>query len=217
MSLKSWKFQEVVHLNELSIDLTFSLDSPLHITGDQIHRGVNKSAYLRKALNNEICVIPATTIKGVLRHKLEFLLRGLKRTCCDDQKCGDCKACEIFGHPGKRSPLMFQDAKCEGAIKIRPGVRIDRRRRVALDRHLFSIEIVEGETFHTEIKGFFESYESALEACAMIWAAARFCEGFGAGRSYGLGWSRLDTFKAEIDGDKVASETIEQKVKEVLQ
>ena len=184
----------MVHLNELSIDLTFSLDSPLHITGDQVHRGVNKSVYLRKALNNEICVIPATTVKGVLRHKLESLLRGLGKKCCYDQDCSECKACKIFGHPRKQSPLMFQDAKCEGTIKIRPGVRtgvrIDRKRRVALDRHLFSIEIVEGETFHTEIKGFFESCEDAIEACAMIWAAARFCEGFGAGRSYGLGLSQ---------------------------
>lgn len=207
----------MVHLNELSISLTFSLDSPLHITGDQAHRGVNKSVYLRKALNNEINAIPATTIKGVLRHKLEFLLRGLGKKCCYDQNCGKCIACDIFGHPGKQSPLMFQDAKCEGTIKIRPGVRIDRKRRVALDRHLFSIEIVEGETFHTEIKGFFESYEEALEACTMIWAAARLCEGFGAGRSYGLGWSHLDAFKAEIDGDEITLKTIEQRVKEVFQ
>lgn len=204
-------------MNNLSITLTFSLDSPLHITGDQVRRGVNKSVYLRKLLNNEINVIPATTIKGVLRSRLEYLLRGLERKCCFDQNCGDCIACDIFGHPRRKSPLIFQDARCNGTIRIRPGVKIDRKRRVALDRHLFSIEVVEGENFKTEIKGFFDSYEKALYTCAVIWAAAKFCEGFGAGRSYGLGWSRLNTFEAEIDGVPITLEAIEQKVKEVFQ
>ena len=204
-------------MNNLSIKLTFSLDSPLHITGDQVHRGVNKSTYIRKLLENDFCVIPATTIKGVLRSKIEFLLRGLGKNCCFDQKCGDCIACDIFGHPRKESPLIFQDARCDGTIIIRPGVKIDRRRRVALDKHLFSIEVVEGDTFQTEIKGFFEAYEKALKACAVIWTAAKFCEGFGAGRSYGLGWNHLKTFEAEIDGEPIALETIERKAKEVFQ
>lgn len=207
----------MVYLNNLSIELTFSLDSPLHITGDQVHRGVNKSTYIRELLENEIYVIPATTIKGVLRSRVEYLFRGLGKNCCCDQNCGDCIVCDIFGHPRKESPLIFQDAKCNGTITIRPGVRIDRRRRVALDKHLFSIEVVEGDTFQTQIKGFFESHEKALKACTVIWTAANFCKGFGAGRSYGLGWSRLNTFEAEIDSEPIALGTIEQIAKEVFQ
>ena len=213
-------------MNNLSIKLTFSLDSPIHITGDRISRGVNKSMCIRKLLNNEIHIIPATTIKGVLRSALEYLLRKseeieylLRKSeeICFDQNCGICLACEFFGHPGKESPLIFQDAKLNGEIMIRPGVRIDRRRKVALDRHLFSVEVVGGDTFQTEIKGFFESYEKALKACAVIWIAAKFCKGFGAGRSYGLGWSRLKTFDAEIDDKTIALAAIEQKAREVFQ
>ena len=206
----------MVYLNNLSIKLTFSLDSPIHITGDRISRGVSKSMCIRKLLDNEIYVIPATTIKGVLRSGLEYLLRRSDEICLD-QGCGVCLACDIFGHPRKESPLIFQDAKLNGEIIIRPGVKIDRRRKVALDRHLFSIEVVGGDTFQTEIKGFFESYEKALKACAVIWTAAKFCGGFGAGRSYGLGWSHLKTFDAEIDDKTIALAVIEQKAREVFQ
>ncbi|MGC1122447.1 MAG: RAMP superfamily CRISPR-associated protein [Candidatus Methanofastidiosia archaeon] len=204
-------------MNNLSMRITFTLDSPLHITGDQVHRGVNKSAYIQELLEDEICVIPATTVKGVLRSRLEYLLRGLGKKCCTDQSCGHCFVCRIFGHPRKESPLMFQDASCDGTIRIRPGVRINRKRKVALDKHLFSIEIVEANTFRTEIRGFFESHGDALEACAALWTAAKSCEGFGAGRSHGLGWSCLNTFDARIDGKTVAPEVIEKKAREVFQ
>ncbi len=203
-------------MNNLSIRLKFSLDSPLHVTGDRIHKGITKSAYIRDIRDDRIYAIPATTIKGILRHRLEYFLRGLGKPCCYDQDCGKCIPCDIFGHPRSKSPLFFQDASCEATIKIRPGVRINRKRKVALDKHLYSIETVEAEKFQTEIRGFFESYERALYVCGLIWMAARFCEGFGAGRSHGLGWSRLDEFEAEIDGEKIALATIEQKVREVL-
>lgn len=207
----------MAYLNNLSIKLTFSLDSPLHITGDQIHRGVNKSTYIKKLLNNEVSAIPATTIKGILRSRLEYILKGLNKEICNTQDYGKCMVCDIFGHPKKKSPLIFQDATCDGKITIRPGVRIDRKRKVALDKHLFSIEVVEGDTFQTEIKGFFTSYEKAFEACAVIWIVAKFCKGFGAGRSYGLGWSCLNTFEAKIDEEIITSETIEEKAREVFQ
>lgn len=204
-------------MKNLSIRLRFSLDSPLHITGDQVRRGVSKSTYLRRLSDNTAAAIPATTVKGILRSRLEYLLRGLGKEACCSQNCGKCMACDIFGHPRGKSPLIFQDAVCDGTIAIRPGVRIDRKRKIALEKHLFSYEIVEGDTFETEIKGFFESCEKAISTCVVIWTAAQFCKGFGAGRSYGLGWSSLDAFEAKIDGKDILLETIKHGAKEVFQ
>jgi CRISPR/Cas system CSM-associated protein Csm3 (group 7 of RAMP superfamily) len=207
-------------VHELQISLSFRMESPLHTAADRIEKGVHKSTYVREILQNHMSrlpAIPATSVKGTLRARLEYLLRKVGKQACLTQSCGDCDVCKIFGHPRKRSPLIFQDATCHGEIRIRPGVKIDRKRKVASEQHLFSLEIVDGDTFHTQITGYFDRYEDAFFACAAIWAAATFCRGFGAGRSRGLGWSRLEEFRAKIDENEVPLGKIKEKAREVLQ
>lgn len=201
-------------MHEVQISLTFRMESSLHTSADRIEKGVHKLTYVREVLKNGtrgLPAIPATSIKGTLRARLEYLLRGIKESGVEKT------VCEIFGHPKRRSPFIFQDATCQGAIKIRPGVQIDRKRKVASEEHLFSLEVVDGDVFHTQITGHFDSYKDALFACAAIWIAATFCKGFGAGRSRGLGWSTLNEFTVKIDKEKVPLEKIKQKAKEVLQ
>lgn len=70
-------------------------------------------------------VIPATAIKGVVRSRMEYILRSLGQHACLDQRCGrvDCLPCQCFGHAGGprtsvsvglRSPVRTENAFLEG-------------------------------------------------------------------------------------------------------
>jgi CRISPR/Cas system CSM-associated protein Csm3 (group 7 of RAMP superfamily) len=201
-------------MHEVRIDLTFGMESPFHTSADRIKKGVQKSTYVREISENgtvSMPAIPATTIKGTLRARLEYLLNGIKKS--DTQKIID----NTFGNPHKRSPLIFQDATCKGSLIIRPGVQIDRKRRISLEGNLFTLEVADGDVFSNQITGYFSSYDDALSSCAAIWIACTFCKGFGGGRSRGLGWITLHEFKAIIDEKDIPIEDIKQKAKEVLQ
>jgi CRISPR/Cas system CSM-associated protein Csm3 (group 7 of RAMP superfamily) len=201
-------------MHEVRIDLTFSMESPFHTSADRIKKGVHKSTYVREIFENctvSIPAIPATTIKGTLRARLEYLLNGINKS--DAQEIID----NTFGNPHKRSPLIFQDATFEGSVIIRPGVQIDRKRRISLEQHLFTLEVADGDEFENQITGYFNTYNDALSSCAAIWIAATFCKGFGGGRSRGLGWCTLKKFNAKIDEKDISLEKIKQKAKEVLQ
>jgi len=88
-------------------------------------------------------VIPARSLRGVIRSRAEYILRSLGVPACKDQKCGKetCPTCMIFGHGGgqsragavrRRSRVRFLDAKLVDANGA--DARVSDRTHVAIDR-----------------------------------------------------------------------------------
>ncbi|MBK8867348.1 MAG: hypothetical protein IPN45_04660 [Actinomycetales bacterium] len=63
--------------------------------------------------------IPATSIKGVVRSRMEYILRSLGVHACMDQKCGRdvCLPCQVFGHGGAETS--------SSSVGLRSRVRVD--------------------------------------------------------------------------------------------
>ncbi|MBM3237486.1 hypothetical protein FJZ31_14445 [Candidatus Poribacteria bacterium] len=113
----------------------------------------------------ERLVIPASTIKGRLRHECEIIARAKKYVICESPKAenmcpqlnslselerkqietddtGNCIVCQIFGSPKSPARVMFNDLICEDefATEMRGGISINRRRRAVEDAKLFRLE-----------------------------------------------------------------------------
>ncbi|MGW5440570.1 RAMP superfamily CRISPR-associated protein [Nocardia asteroides] len=79
-------------------------------------------------------IVPGTTLKGVLRSRVEYICRVLDLPACTGADCGHCRPCVLFGHgaagtdgtPG-RARIAIPDAA------IRKPHR-EQRRHVAIDR-----------------------------------------------------------------------------------
>ena len=117
-------------------------------------------------------MIPASALKGSLRVAFERLLGGLGEPVCHlshpDQACppnSRCLCCQLFGAPGWNGILRFQNARLNETLRplftkrasddqmevpsglgysLRPGVAINRGRKVAEDAFLYTAEIVSG-------------------------------------------------------------------------
>jgi len=106
-------------MNELKVEMTFALETPLHVAGDRLAFGVDRAIYLDpRAGKTERPAIPATTLKGVLRYHVEALLRAKGHDVCEaprpDRMCpragkSTCMVCEVFGSPRIKSRLIFQE------------------------------------------------------------------------------------------------------------
>lgn len=90
-------------------------------------------------------LIPGTTMKGVLRSRVEFVLRAVGLPACEDQTCGQCRPCMWFGHAGgldagqgragRRAQVRFVDSRVADQTD---GIKIHVRRttHVAIDRFM---------------------------------------------------------------------------------
>lgn len=122
-------------------------------------------------------LIPGSSIKGVVRSRMEYILRTVGLPACSPQaeapSCGSCLPCRFFGFGGnddaqssvvgRRGVVMPRDAVVSGGVKCaRTHVAIDRftggaaqRTRVDVDGvptggrggMLFTVEAVEGGDF----------------------------------------------------------------------
>lgn len=168
-------------------------------------------------------LIPASQLKGRLRHECEKLARGLGWPVCDspnpqtmcpqwadfpnnekerfarsDYKVKDyekyhCLICQMFGNPVLPSRLLFDDLICETDPDslpevLRPGVTINRRRRIAEDKKLFLLETSPANVnlpFTGEIH-FLPG--SPCYAKPLLMAALHHVHALGGSKSAGLGW-----------------------------
>ncbi|MEV0359415.1 RAMP superfamily CRISPR-associated protein [Nocardia sp. NPDC050697] len=79
-------------------------------------------------------IVPGSTLKGVLRSRVEYICRVLGAPACEHADCGHCRPCLLFGHgapdengtPG-RARIAIGDAEIRHA-------RREQRRHVAIDR-----------------------------------------------------------------------------------
>lgn len=213
-------------MKKLKVEMIFALDSPYHVSGDRLSFGIDKAIYIDPRNDKtKTPAIPATSLKGVLRSHVESILRAKRVDVCEapraDRMCpregkSNCIVCEVFGSPRIKSRLVFQDIVLNSDIDTRMGVGIERRRKTSKEAHLFSFEIGYGKQFSTKIKGLFKSSDEAMNACALLFAGAKACFALGGAKSRGLGWMKLQRFKATIDDSEISMHDIEAKLKEVL-
>jgi CRISPR/Cas system CSM-associated protein Csm3 (group 7 of RAMP superfamily) len=185
-------------------------------------------------------IIPGSTLKGRLRWDCERIARALGWPVCRapqpdnmcpyvlplrDGRASFCIVCEVFGAPGHRSPLWFDDAglllreelhhtpvgKFRESLQdrrtfdaqIRPSVSISRRRRAAFSKRLFFTETSAPNArflFRACIEGDLPSDRHR----ALLLAGVRMLSFIGGGRSRGLGWVRVAACR--IDGREVAAD-----------
>lgn len=212
---------------------TFSLTAIVE-TGMCIGAGGSSGSLADKPLvrtADDKLLIPASQIKGRLRHECEKLARGMgwaicqsptaKNMCPQREELTDmfereglidefkkeeyhlennyhCLICQIFGNPALPSRVIFDDLVCAESpedIKevIRPGVTINRRRRIAEAEKLYYLE-----TTPTNLNLEFSGYIHLLPDCPdyakpLILAGLKHINALGGSKSSGLGWLHWQT------------------------
>ena len=103
-------------------------------------------------------VMPGSGIKGIVRSRAEYILRSVQVDVCDEQKCGSCWACRVFGYGGgadesstavgSRAMVRFANAPIHDAVQVeRTHVAIDRFTGGARDTALYTMEAIESGSF----------------------------------------------------------------------
>lgn len=143
-------------------------------------------------------VLPGASIKGVIRSRMEFILRSVglvDESDCGGVGCGDCLVCKVFGHSarravretsvGQRAHLRVADAPVTGGtVRKRTHAPLDRwtggvaaaskdEPRVAIARSrrglLHPVEGIEGGEFTITFKGHLpEKFKAGFEALLVL-------------------------------------------------
>lgn len=205
----------------MKFQLTVTLESPLYI-GCETQIDTDASRPLLK-LHNGQPYIPATSIRGRLRHEIESILRqtlGPSRVCNPpqpDRMCHPlspdepvCAVCNLFGSPWRESRLRFGCLTLSEASQAvmgraltrspqtttRAGIGINRQRRIVQEDLLFWTELFEpGFPWEFVGNGYFKG---TLGDLVPLYLAAACVNSLGGSRTRGLGWCRL-TISAEGD------------------
>jgi CRISPR/Cas system CSM-associated protein Csm3 (group 7 of RAMP superfamily) len=102
-------------------------------------------------------LIPGSTWKGIIRSRVEYIIRsryGEQAACQDPAACRTCVTCGIFGHQGQRAKLAFRDSCIEDVPDTPPArthVGIDRVSGGARDSQLFQTEPLTAGQLHLRI------------------------------------------------------------------
>jgi CRISPR/Cas system CSM-associated protein Csm3 (group 7 of RAMP superfamily) len=171
--------------------------------------------------------IPATALKGRLRHAVERVARGLGEQVCDThhkmcrERAEACPVCRVFGSPWLPGPLHFADLTLSGPTVLvelrkkqqhpqyarRYGVGINRRRRVAGDQLLYTTELFKPGvevTFAGTLHG-----PLSMEEAAWVVAGFNMLPHMGSAKSTGLGWLTAEV-TVHQDGQAVKVDTLRQ-------
>jgi RAMP superfamily len=174
-------------------------------------------------------LLPASQVKGRLRHACEQVARGLGLPLCrppypasmcphaPEVAAPPCAVCALFGAPAWPSPLRWRDLRADAEPAggradtalpsfVRAGVALDRRLGIARPDTAYLVETSpplpqDGLrlTGDPAIAGHFA--DGAL--LHLLLAGCRLAASFGAGETRGLGWSAVDA-AARLDGEPVA-------------
>ncbi|CEJ42333.1 DUF324 domain-containing protein (Uncharacterized protein) [Umezakia ovalisporum] len=199
-----------------TIDLTAIIDSALCVGAGGSDGSLADKPIIRNAQGQ--LIIPGSQVKGKLRHECEKLARGLgwqifespkaEVLCpseeqvsgqfrCEYQVKGykgyQCLISQIFGNPILPSRIVVDDLICQLSREdlpevIRPGVTINRRRRIAEEKKLYFLET---SPPHNQLE--FRGEIHLLPDCpkyaeALILAGLRHIHALGGSKSAGLGW-----------------------------
>lgn len=109
----------------------------------------------------EVPYVPGSSVKGVLRSRVEYLCRVLGRSACDDASCGACQACGIFGwsarsgdvRMGARAAVAVPDSVIDDAVcEARTHVALDRVTGGARDQLLYAQQVVVAGHFRLRVE-----------------------------------------------------------------
>jgi CRISPR-associated protein Csm3 len=201
----SWLITREEHLME--IDVTLFFETPVNIGS-----GAQVSTFADRAMIKDAWgwpYIPASALKGRLRHAIEQLLAGLGRSVCrspiPDAMCktNPCPVCQLLGSPWVESNLFFENLPLTGPQVIiearkdsshpktetRTGVALGRGRKVAAERLLYTTELFRPGVqleFSGKIRG-----QMSLDQTALVVAGLKSIPALGGGKTGGLGWCRV--------------------------
>ncbi|WP_414582550.1 RAMP superfamily CRISPR-associated protein [Scytonema sp. PCC 10023] len=202
----------------ITISLTAVIDTALCIGAGGSDGSLADKPIVRNARRQ--LLIPASQLKGRLRHECEKLARGLgwqifespgAETLCPREeqvesqfrqryqvagyKGYHCLISQIFGNPILPSRIVVHDLishlEAEDLPEVlRPGVTINRRRRIAEDQKLYFLET---SPPHSQLE--FSGEIHLLPNCppyakALILAGLQHIHALGGSKSVGLGWLR---------------------------
>jgi CRISPR/Cas system CSM-associated protein Csm3 (group 7 of RAMP superfamily) len=216
-------------MSSVKIGLTINFATPPSIGGGGASGTVADKVVTRNARGEFI--IPASQIKGKLRHACEQLLRAQGATLCHapqpDRMCPHapeirnppCLLCEVFGSPGYPSRLRFHDLVAQDSHllpdeTLRWMVSLNRRRRTAQAKRLFLVETAahfKGLRFKNDeaITGHLSGKPHLL----VLLAGLKLLYSWGGSTTRGLGWSDdrngLD-YLASIEGVPVTKIDVEE-------
>ena len=199
----------------VTIDLTLTFQTPLNI-GSGAQRGTLADRAMIKD-DQGWPYVPASALKGRLRHAVEQVVAGLgQRVCithqnmCPDESGYVCPVCRIFGAPWVPGRLRFAQLTLSGPEELvrlledrqrqtrqpprtshRYGVALSRRRGVAEEALLYTTELFEPGT-PLEFSGTLSGDLTVAEA-ALVIAGLRLMPALGRGKSGGLGWMTAKT------------------------
>jgi CRISPR/Cas system CSM-associated protein Csm3 (group 7 of RAMP superfamily) len=194
-------------MKDIRISLTLICSTPPSVGAGGAHGTIADKVVTRNAGGQFI--IPASQVKGKLRHACEQLLRTQGVSLCrppqpeemcphnEDVAESPCLLCKIFGSPEFRSALRFHDltvAKLKQPHEtMRPMVSINRRRRTAEAQRLFLVETApnfQGLEFTNDaaITGIVSDDAHAH----VLLAGLKILFAWGGGASRGLGWAKIE-------------------------
>ena len=200
----------------INIPLTAIIDTALCVGAGGSDGSLADKPIVRNAKGQ--LLIPASQLKGRLRHECEKLARGLgweifespkAETLCptqeqvssqfqscyqiDGYKGYHCLISQIFGNPILPSRIIVDDLICEISKEdlpevIRPGVTINCRRRTAEEKKLYLLETSPPNNQLEFIGNIHLLADSPASAKALILAGLRHIHALGGSKSAGLGW-----------------------------
>lgn len=201
------------HRRSLRLDVQARCETPINMGGYGAPTFVDRPF---RRDRNGWPFVPATSLKGRLRHECERLARALGEEICSgpapDQlhRGAGCVICTMFGSPwlaGRlypanltlAGPPELQQAQMRDepapAADVRYNVSLSRRRRMAEDARLFTTEVfLPGVSLI--FAGSWEA-ELTLKELALVEAGFGAITALGRGKTAGLGWTHI-TVKTQV-------------------
>ena len=223
-----------------TINLTAIIDTALSVGAGGSSGSLADKPIVRNAKGQ--LIIPASQLKGRLRHECEKIARSLgwqifvsptaDILCPTEEQVESrfreiyqvpgyrgyhCWVSQIFGNPILASRIIVDDLICPLAAEdlpevLRPGVTINRRRRVAEEKKLYFLE-----TSPVNAKLPFEGAIHLLYpdcpnyAELLIIAALHHIHALGGSKSVGLGWLTWENLPKIAENDAVWSSLLPKK------
>ncbi|MEB3217901.1 MAG: RAMP superfamily CRISPR-associated protein [Nostocales cyanobacterium 94392] len=230
----------MIHLQELT-NANFVETHPIQAVIDSalsVGAGGSSGSLADKPIvrnSEDHLLIPASQLKGRLRHECEKIARGLGWAISESPNAGrmvirrenapedfqreeyqipgyddtyHCIISQIFGDPILPSRLIFDDLICTEEPEnlpevLRPGVAINRRRKIAEEKKLYFLET---SPANAKLKFTGEIHiqpsltpERPDFAKALIWSGLRHIHALGGSKSVGLGWLTWDLRDIQVD------------------
>lgn len=204
---------------QLAFNIECRIVDGLHCgTGEAVAPVDGRPRVNRVVERNGKYIVPASTLKGILRSRAEYICHAVGADVCEDQSCGRCTPCQIFGYSrnaatdsphdntpqAQRAKILIRDAIIEHAERReRQHVAIDRFTGGARPQLLYTDEVLVKGRFRIQIHEFrpLEDTERLL-IDAVLTDLHDGLIGIGARTSSGLGTVRVTDPDLDIPANR---------------